>query len=131
MGLIRRIVRTVRRVVGGAINAVVGFASKALSTVTQGFNSLMQGCLCGMPFGNLLKGFAGQFLCNPFAFTAGATLGALGALFGCATSHRQLADASQHCCHSQAYEHPCARQNMAYMMAYNQARIMSANGWYA
>ena len=130
MGLIRRIGRIVRRVVGGAIKGALGFAQKALGGIADSFKSLASGALGGTPFGNLLKGFGRAFLSTPFGLMGAATLGALGALFGRANSHRQLADASQQCCNSPAYEHPYARQNMAALLAYNQARVMAANGWY-
>lgn len=130
MGLIRRIARSVTRAVGGAIKGVVNFASKAISTVTQSFNNVVGGIIQGITSGSLFKGFAQAFLGSPFGLMAASTLGAFGSMLGFCGTQRALAEASQHGCQSRAYEHPCARQNMAHMMAYHQARVMAANGWY-
>lgn len=130
MGLVRRIVRSVTRAVGGAIKGAVGFVSKAIGTVTQFAQGVVGNILDKLPFGNLLKGFAQRFLGSPFGLLAASTLGGFGAMLGLAGSFGALRDAARVGCGCQAYEHPCARQNMAAMMAYNQARIMAANGWY-
>lgn len=133
MGLIRRIGRAIGRIgrtIAGVAKGVLGFAGKALSAVTGFAGGLMGGCLAGLPFGNMCRGFCNQFMNNPYAMMAASTMGAFGAMMGFASAQRQLAEASQYGCASAAYQHPCARQNMAYMMAYNQARIMAANGWY-
>lgn len=130
MGLVRRIVRRVVRVATGAVKGVLNFASKAISTVTKGFTDLVGGVMQGITSGSLFKGFARAFLGSPFGLMAASTLGAFGAMLGFCGTQRALAEASRHACHSRAYEHPCARQNMAHMMAYHQARIMAANGWY-
>jgi hypothetical protein len=134
MGLIRRIGRAIGRIgraIGGAVKGVVGFASKALSAVTGFAGGLMGGCLAGLPFGNMCRGFCNQFMGSPFGMMAASTMGAFGAMLGFASTQRQLCEASHYGCQSQAYQHPYARQNMAYMMSYNQARIMASNGWYA
>lgn len=133
MGLIRRIGRAISRIgrtITGVAKGVLGFAGKAIGALTQGFSGLVGGIMGGLPFGNMMRGFCNAFMSSPFGMMAASTLGAFGAMLGCASSQRQLCEASHYGCQSQAYQHPCARQNMAYMMAYNQARIMAANGWY-
>jgi hypothetical protein len=129
MGFVRSITRAVRGVVRGVTDVAKGainFATKAISTVTQGALGLAGAVLDRLPFGNAIKGFLGQFMQNPFGLLALGTLGGFGALLAGASSFGQLRQASDYCCQCPAYEHPCARQNVAYMMAYNQARILAS-----
>jgi hypothetical protein len=129
MGLVRRIARGIRRVVRGVkgvVKGVVNTAKRAIGTVANVVGGIAGRILDKLPFGNVIRGFAQQFLNSPLGFLALGPMAGVAALLAGAGSSGQLRQATHHCCRTPAYQNPVGRQNFAYSVGYHHGRILAA-----
>ncbi len=128
MGLGRRIGRAFRRVTR-VVRRVTNFAKDAIGVVTKPLSSLANKALGvvgqvldKLPFGNVIKSFAQQFLNNPFALMALGPLGGVGALAQLAGGSGGLAQLVNAFAGTAAMQQPLGAQNLFNIVAQQHAR---------
>ncbi|MEQ9496616.1 MAG: hypothetical protein RIT81_07150 [Deltaproteobacteria bacterium] len=128
MGLGRRIGRAFRRVTR-VVRRVTNFAKDAIGVVTKPLSSLANKALGvvgqvldKLPFGNVIKQFAGQFLNNPLSLLAMGPLGGIGALAQMAGGSAGLSQLVNVFAGSAGMQNPLGAQNLMNIVAQQHAR---------
>lgn len=117
----RRVTRVVRRVTNFAKDAI-GVVTKPLSTLANKALEFVGPVLDKLPFGNVIKQFAGQFLSNPLSLLAMGPLGGIGALAQMAGGSAGLSQLVNVFAGSAGMQNPLGAQNLLNIVAQQHAR---------